>query len=52
MWNVKEKNTKQDLQVVGVLVLLLACKQILAAPPEIFDDYFQQDVKVVYKIFS
>jgi len=34
--------------VVGALVLLLTCKQILAAPPEIFDDYFQQDVKAVH----
>merc|ERR1712012_1300654 len=36
------------VMVVGVLVLLLACTQILAAPPEIFDDYFQQDVKAVH----
>jgi len=34
--------------VVGVLVLLLGCTQIFAAPPKIFDDYFQQDVKAVH----
>ena len=50
--SVKCENTEQKYQEVGVLVLLLACTQILAAPPEIFDDYFQQDVKVVYKIFT
>merc|ERR1719412_2841953 len=33
---------------VGVLVFLLAFTQVLGAPPEIFDEYFQQDVKAVH----
>merc|ERR1719273_2266239 len=35
---------------VGVLVLLLAFTQVLSAPPEIFDEYFQQDVNAVCKV--
>merc|ERR1712013_650534 len=33
---------------VGVLVFLLAFTQVLGAPPEIFDEYFQQDIKAVH----
>ena len=37
--------TKQ--QEVGVLIfLLLGLNQVSAAPPDVFDDYFEQDVKV------
>ena len=43
--SVKCENTEQKYQEV-VLVVLLAFTQVLGAPPEIFDEYFQQDVKV------
>merc|ERR1712047_141810 len=33
---------------VGVLIFLLAFTQVLGAPPEIFDEYFQQGVKAVH----
>ena len=44
------KESEQEYQEVGVLVFLLAFTQVLGAPPEIFDEYFQQDVKVEYEI--
>ena len=37
----------QQQQEVGVLILLiLGFEQLSAAPPAVFDDYFEQDVKV------
>ena len=33
-------------QGVGVLILLLMGERLSAAPPDVFDDYFEQDVKV------
>ena len=33
-------------QGVGVLILLLMGERLCAAPPDVFDDYFEQDVKV------
>merc|ERR1719273_1567570 len=33
---------------VGVLILLLMVEQLSAAPPDVFDDYFEQDVKAVH----
>jgi len=33
---------------VGVLILLLLGEQLSAAPPAVFDDYFEQDVKAVH----
>ena len=48
LWNVKK--SEQEYQEVGVLVFLLAFTQVLGAPPEIFGEYFQQDVKVEYEI--
>merc|ERR1719150_799534 len=35
---------------VGVLVFLLAFTRELGAPPESFDEYFQQDAKAVCKV--
>merc|ERR1712172_466662 len=33
---------------VSVLILLLMGEQLSAAPPDVFDDYFEQDVKAVH----
>ena len=48
--SVKCEKERKKYQEVGVLVFLLAFTQVLGAPPEIFDEYFQQDVKVEYEI--
>ena len=40
------KMSVKHAQGVGVLILLLMGERLSAAPPNVFDDYFEQDVKV------
>ena len=39
-------SVKRYAQGVGVLILLLMGERLSAAPPDVFDDYFEQDLKV------